>query len=82
MKMKKILALALAAVMALALVACGGGGNNAGNPGATPGNNTQKDDNANAGEPSPDAGGSTAGATSYLTPVSFNQMTRAPICSG
>lgn len=48
MKMKKILALVLAAIMALALVACGGG-NNAGNPGATPGNNTQKDDNANAG---------------------------------
>ena len=66
MKMKKILALVLAAVMALALVACGGG-NNAGNPGATPGNNTQKDDNANAGEPSPDAGGSTAGETISLT---------------
>lgn len=30
MKMKKILALVLAAVMALALVACGGGGNNTG----------------------------------------------------
>ena len=67
MKMKKILALVLAAVMALALVACGGGGNNTGNPGTTPGNNTQKDDNANAGEPSPDAGGSTAGETISLT---------------
>lgn len=64
MKMKKILAFVLAAVMALALVACGGG-NNTGT--TTPDSNTQTGDGAGSGDQSPDTSGSTAGETISLT---------------
>lgn len=63
MKMKKILALVLAAVMTLALAACGGGSD----PGTTtPGNSTQTDA-AGSGDQSPDTSGSAAGETISLT---------------
>lgn len=68
MKMKKILALVLAAVMALALVACGGSGNNPGNN--NPGNNAQNNQDqsgGNAGSQDPDTSGSTTGETISLT---------------
>ena len=64
MKMKKILALVLAAVMALALVACGGGGNNSGNSGNAQNNQNSQD---GAGSQDPDTSGTPAGETISLT---------------
>lgn len=62
MKMKKILALVLAAVMALALAACGGSGN-------APANNPPADSGSqdNSGAAAPEASGNAAGETIALT---------------
>ena len=68
MKMKKILALVLAAVMALALVACGGSGNNSGNSGSSGGDaQNSQNDQSGAGSQDPDTSGGAAGETISLT---------------
>ena len=65
--MKKILAFVLAAVMCLALVACGGGGNDT--PSNTDANNTPSDSqpSSSGDDKAPDDGGSTAAETISLT---------------
>ena len=80
--MKKLLALLLAAVMTLALAACGGGNaGNAGNAGSA-----GADAGSNAGSSAPEDGGDAAaylvGICQYAPPLNQNSGSGDKLCRG